>query len=100
MMFLRFSIAGAIMLAWMAVRKEPLPRGKTLLQLAGMGGLGYFGQALLLYDLHPVRISRSVSTAAVSVPVIRDHPFGGLPQSQIDPGKVSWHSRWLRSAQR
>ncbi|MBA4374892.1 MAG: EamA family transporter [Anaerolinea sp.] len=72
MLFLRFTIASLLMLAWMAIRKEPLPRGRTLLQLAGMGGLGYVGQsfsfmsaiqyastglvALLLY-LYPVFVS-------------------------------------------
>jgi drug/metabolite transporter (DMT)-like permease len=45
MMFLRFSAAAVLMLAWMTIRKIPLPRGKTLLQLIGMGGLGYVGQA-------------------------------------------------------
>jgi drug/metabolite transporter (DMT)-like permease len=45
MMFLRFSSAAVIMLAWMAIRKIPFPRGITLLQLIGMGGLGYVGQA-------------------------------------------------------
>ncbi len=45
MMFIRFTIAGIIMLAWMLIRRESLPKGKTLLLLVGMGGLGYFGQA-------------------------------------------------------
>ena len=72
LLFLRFSIAAVLMLAWMWLRKEPLPRGSTLLQLAGMGGLGYVGQsfcymsaiqyasaglvALLLY-LYPVLVT-------------------------------------------
>lgn len=72
MLFLRFSIAAVLMFAWMAIRREPLPRGRTLLQLAGMGGLGYVGQsfcfmsairyastglvALLLY-LYPVFVT-------------------------------------------
>lgn len=72
LLFLRFTIAAILMLAWMALRREPLPRGRTLLQLAGMGGLGYVGQsfcymsaiqyastglvALLLY-LYPVFVT-------------------------------------------
>lgn len=72
MLFLRFTIAAILMFAWLAIRKEPLPRGRTLLQLAGMGGLGYVGQsfcfmsaisyastglvALLLY-LYPVFVT-------------------------------------------
>lgn len=45
LMLLRFSFASLLMLAWMLIRREPLPRGRTLLQLAGMGGLGYVGQS-------------------------------------------------------
>ncbi len=72
MLFLRFTIAAILMFAWLAIRKEPLPRGRTLLQLASMGGLGYVGQsfcfmsaikfastglvALLLY-LYPVFVT-------------------------------------------
>ncbi len=72
MLFLRFTIAAILMFAWLAIRKERLPRGRTLLQLAGMGGLGYVGQsfcfmsainyastglvALLLY-LYPVFVT-------------------------------------------
>jgi len=72
LLFLRFSIAAVLMFAWMGIRREPLPRGRTLLQLTGMGGLGYVGQsfcfmsaiqyastglvALLLY-LYPVFVT-------------------------------------------
>ena len=72
LLFLRFSIAAVLMFIWMKLRREPLPRGRTLLQLAGMGGLGYVGQsfcfmsainyastglvALLLY-LYPVFVA-------------------------------------------
>ena len=44
-LFLRFSLSALFMLIWLALRKESLPRGRTLLQLAGMGGLGYVGQS-------------------------------------------------------
>jgi len=44
-LFLRFSLAAALMFAWIAVRGTRLPRGKTLLTLAGMGALGYAGQS-------------------------------------------------------
>ncbi len=45
MMFLRFSAAAILMLGWMAIRKIPFPRGRSLFQLIGMGGLGYVGQS-------------------------------------------------------
>src|SRR5512135_12179 len=42
---LRFSIAAAIMAALLAVRHEAWPRGRSLIQLIGMGALGYVGQS-------------------------------------------------------
>lgn len=45
MLFLRFSFSAGFMLAWLALRKESLPRGRTLLQLMAMGGLGYVSQS-------------------------------------------------------
>lgn len=43
-LFLRFSLAAIIMGGLMLVRREPLPRGGTLLRLIGMGAIGYVGQ--------------------------------------------------------
>ncbi len=45
LLFLRFTCAAILMFIWLKIRKEPLPRGRVLLQLAGMGGLGYVGQS-------------------------------------------------------
>jgi drug/metabolite transporter (DMT)-like permease len=45
LLFLRFTFAALLLFALLAVRKESLPRGKTLLQLIGMGALGYAGQS-------------------------------------------------------
>lgn len=72
MLFLRFMIAAIIMTALLVFRHESLPRGKFLVQLIGMGALGYAGQsfsymtaiqfasaglvALLLY-LYPVFVA-------------------------------------------
>jgi drug/metabolite transporter (DMT)-like permease len=71
-LFLRFSLAAILMLALLIVRRERLPRGSVLLQLIGMGAIGYVGQtsayltalkyasaglvALLLY-LYPVFVA-------------------------------------------
>ncbi len=43
-LFLRFSLATVIMGGLMLARREPLPRGATLLRLIGMGAIGYVGQ--------------------------------------------------------
>jgi drug/metabolite transporter (DMT)-like permease len=71
-LFLRFSLSAVVMVALLIIRREPLPRGSTLLMLVGMGALGYVGQsfayltalkyassglvALLLY-LYPVFVA-------------------------------------------
>src|SRR5581483_5324505 len=45
LLFLRFTIAAALMAALLFVRREPWPRGKILVQLIGMGAIGYVGQS-------------------------------------------------------
>ncbi len=45
MLFLRFGIAAGLMAIILFVRKEKFPSGKILLQLIGMGALGYVGQS-------------------------------------------------------
>jgi drug/metabolite transporter (DMT)-like permease len=44
-LFLRFGIAALLMLVILLVRRERFPHGKILLQLIGMGELGYVGQS-------------------------------------------------------
>jgi drug/metabolite transporter (DMT)-like permease len=44
-LFLRFTTAALLMIILLAIRHESLPRGKLLLQLIGMGALGYVGQS-------------------------------------------------------
>lgn len=72
LLFLRFGLSAILMSALLFARREAFPRGKTLLQLIGMGALGYVGQsfsyltairyassglvALLLY-LYPVFVA-------------------------------------------
>jgi drug/metabolite transporter (DMT)-like permease len=46
-LFLRFTIAASIMTIILLLRKEPFPRGRILLQLIGMGALGYVGQSFM-----------------------------------------------------
>jgi Predicted permeases len=45
MLFLRFGFAALLMTVILLVRKEKFPQGKVLLQLIGMGALGYVGQS-------------------------------------------------------
>jgi drug/metabolite transporter (DMT)-like permease len=45
LLFLRFTFAALLMFALLAITRESLPRGISLLQLVGMGALGYVGQS-------------------------------------------------------
>ena len=45
MLFLRFGFAALLMTMILLARREKFPRGKILLQLIGMGALGYVGQS-------------------------------------------------------
>jgi drug/metabolite transporter (DMT)-like permease len=45
LLFLRFGIAAILMGALLILRHESLPRGRSLLQLIGMGAIGYVGQS-------------------------------------------------------
>jgi drug/metabolite transporter (DMT)-like permease len=45
LLFLRFTFAALLMGLFMILRREPLPRGRILLLLIGMGALGYVGQS-------------------------------------------------------
>jgi drug/metabolite transporter (DMT)-like permease len=72
LLFLRFTISAILMCGLLILRQEAIPRGKVLLQLIGMGAIGYVGQsfsyltairyasaglvALLLY-LYPVIVA-------------------------------------------
>ncbi len=45
MLFLRFGLSASIMTVILILRNEPLPRGRVLALLIGMGALGYVGQS-------------------------------------------------------
>lgn len=45
LLFLRFTISALLMGTLLFIRRESIPRGRTLWQLVGMGALGYVGQS-------------------------------------------------------
>jgi drug/metabolite transporter (DMT)-like permease len=49
LLLLRFSGAAALLWTVVAVRRPPLPRGRALWTLAGMGAIGYAGQAYAFF---------------------------------------------------
>ncbi|MCE1176834.1 MAG: DMT family transporter [Burkholderiales bacterium] len=85
LLFLRFGIAAVLMWVFLLYKHSPLPRGKTLLGLVLMGGLGYAGQsfsyftalqfapaglvAVLLY-LYPTLVT-GLSFAVLKQPITR-----------------------------
>jgi drug/metabolite transporter (DMT)-like permease len=46
-LFLRFGLSASFMTLVLFLRREPFPRGRVLIQLLGMGGIGYAGQSFL-----------------------------------------------------
>jgi drug/metabolite transporter (DMT)-like permease len=47
LLFLRFIFAAMVLTLILILRREPLPRGRVLAQLIGMGAIGYAGQSFL-----------------------------------------------------
>lgn len=45
LLFLRFAIAGSVMSGWMLLTRQTWPRGRSLIGLVLMGGVGYVGQS-------------------------------------------------------
>lgn len=44
-LFFRFTLAALALAAYQLIRRHAIPRGRTLVQLVGMGAIGYVGQA-------------------------------------------------------
>ena len=57
----RFALAAAVLLVVARVRREPLPRGRPLLALSALGGIGYVGMSLCFF-LALERIPAGLST--------------------------------------
>ena len=49
-LFLRFSIAGGVLAAVMGLRRERFPRGRVLLALGLLGGVGYVSESLAYFS--------------------------------------------------
>ena len=50
LLLIRFSVAGLVLTAVMLIRRANWPRGRTLLGLIAMGGIGYVGQAFCYFS--------------------------------------------------
>jgi len=91
LLLLRFSIAGAIMWAVFAARRSALPRGRPLLVLAGMGAIGYAGQAFSFFTalslgsagLAALLLYTYPALVALLSRVVLHHPLSQLQISAI-----------------
>lgn len=50
LLFVRFLVAGSLMVLLMVALRQPWPRGRDLLILVGMGAIGYAGQAFCFFS--------------------------------------------------
>lgn len=69
-LFFRFSIASIIMILWVIARKIPFPRGKFLLGLMLMGGMGYVGQSFCYFTALTMASAGLVAILLYLYPVI------------------------------
>lgn len=69
-LFLRFTVAAMVLVAVLAVRREPLPRGRALLPLVGLGAVGYVGQSLAYFTALTYASVALVSLLLYLFPVI------------------------------
>jgi drug/metabolite transporter (DMT)-like permease len=69
-LFLRFTIATAVMLGLLRLRRQPLPRGRLLLGLIGMGALGYVGQSICYFTALTVASAGLVALLLYLYPIL------------------------------
>ncbi len=69
-LLLRYVIAAMVMLAIVAVRRTPLPRGRTLFGLILMGAVGYVGQSLTYFTALTLASASLVSLLLYLYPAI------------------------------
>ena len=69
-LFLRFVIAAPCMAALLRLRGQPWPRGRSLLGLAAMGGIGYVGQSLSYFTALTLASASLVALLLYAYPAI------------------------------
>lgn len=70
LLFLRFFLAGVVMLVVVLYRKLALPKGKTLVGYSLMGGIGYVGQSLAYFIALTMASASSVALLLYTFPAI------------------------------
>jgi drug/metabolite transporter (DMT)-like permease len=69
-LFLRFTVAAALMAGLMVVRRESWPRGRTLGALVLLGGVGYVGQSMAFFTALTMAPAALVSLLLYLFPAI------------------------------
>lgn len=88
-LFLRFTIAAAIMLTVMAVRKTPLPRGRVLLGLVLMGAVGYVGQSFSYFTALTMASAGLVALLLYLYPALVTALAAVFLKERLTPAKVA-----------
>ncbi len=70
LLFIRFTIAAFVMVLIMAVRREPVPRGRQLALLAALGGVGYVGQSFCYFTALTMASAGLVSLLLYLYPIL------------------------------
>jgi drug/metabolite transporter (DMT)-like permease len=70
LLFLRFLLAAACMVAVLRLRRLPWPRGRPLAGLATMGGVGYVGQSLCYFTALTLASASLVALLLYAYPAI------------------------------
>jgi drug/metabolite transporter (DMT)-like permease len=84
-MFLRFTLAAAVMLLLLLLRRERLPRGPALLRLIGMGAVGYVVQTYLYFTA-----LRYASSGLVALLLYLYPMFVALLSALLLKERVTW----------
>ncbi|HET7487177.1 MAG TPA: DMT family transporter [Acidimicrobiales bacterium] len=70
LLFLRFTIAAACMVALVRLRRQPWPQGRVLAGLVALGGVGYVGQSLCYFTALTMASASLVALLLYAYPAI------------------------------
>jgi uncharacterized membrane protein len=70
LLFLRFLVAGLLLLPWVLWRRLPWPRGRSLLTLIAMGAVGYAGMSACYFNALHYASAGTVALLLYLFPVI------------------------------
>ena len=81
---IRFVAAGSFMTLWMTQRRKPWPRGRLLVSLALLGGIGYVGQSFSYFTALTLASASLVSLLLYLYPALVTLLAGAVLKQPID----------------